>query len=98
MDEHAIIERLHRTAYLHAMAHVTTFQGERTDEDGDTIPVTVAILDYGPEAPETRYRVVAEDADGATVEADAAESIEAAIDAVPWTEFVPAEEYEEDEA
>jgi hypothetical protein len=99
VDVQDIIKRLHQSTYLREMAHVTEFQGERVDEDGEQVPVTVAILDYGPEDPAARYRVVAEDIDGATIEGDAAASVEEAIDAVTWSEFMPADEegYEEDE-
>jgi hypothetical protein len=99
MDIQDIMRRLHESTYLREMAHVTEFQGERINADGEEVPVTVAILDYGTDDPEARYRVVAEDIDGATVEGDAAASVEEAIEAVTWSEFVTAEEdeYGEDE-
>jgi hypothetical protein len=96
MDIAAIIKQLHDTGYLSEIAHVTAFQGNRITEDGEEIPVRVAVLDYGPDLPESRYMVVAEDDDGAVSTGEAAGSVEEAIVSVPWTEFELAE-YEEDE-
>jgi hypothetical protein len=96
MDIAAIIKQLHDTTYLSEMAHVTAFQGNRITEDGEEIPVRVAVLDYGPELPESRYMVVAEDDDGAVSTGEAASTVEEAIAGVPWTEF-ELDEFEDDE-
>lgn len=87
MDIGAIIRLLHDTGVLTEMAHVTAFQGARVTEDGEEIPVRVAILDYGPEFTEDRYMVVAEDDDGAVASGESAATVEAAIKAVDWSDF-----------
>src|SRR4051812_2987744 len=97
MDIGAIIRQLHETQRLSEMAQVTTFEGERIADDGEAINVRVAILDYGPDFPDSRYMVVAEDDDGAMASGDAAATVEDAIKAVDWSEFVIEDEEDEDE-
>jgi hypothetical protein len=97
MDIAAIIRLLHDTKRLNEMAHVTTFEGERVADDGEAVNVRVAILDYGPDLPESRYMVVAEDDDGAVASGEAAASIEEAIRAVDWSDFVFEDDEDEDE-
>jgi hypothetical protein len=95
MDVGAIIRWLQQTNRLNEMAHVTAFQGNRIAEDGEEIPVRVAVLDYGPDAGDGRYMVVAEDDDGAIASGDPAETVEAAINAVDWNDFVLEEDDED---
>ncbi len=87
MDSNEIRRSLEKWGHLDDLAEVKLFEGCRKNEKGESVEVTVKILDLGPSNPQYRYNCIASTGSGQEALGNGSSSIDDAISIVHWNEL-----------
>ncbi len=84
MDSSEIRRSLEKWGHLDEVAEVKFFEGYRKNGKGETVEVTVKIVDLGPTYPQQRYNCVASTENGQKATGNGSSSVGDAISMVHW--------------